>query len=200
MHVNIHLLIHHFGYVGVFVILLLEMIGIPFPAETTLTLSGVEWTRGAFQLVPLLVAASVGNALGSLAAYGIGRLLGRPIVVRWGKYVGITHERLDKANLKFQNYEIAVVFFSKFIAGIRVLIPYLAGINRMSFPLFAIFTTISAVVWSVSFIILGKYIGIEWSRYHQTLHQYFLPAAIVGALLIGAFYAWRIRRHRQRRS
>lgn len=79
---HIQLLIHHYGYFGVFFILLLEMIDIPFPAETTLTLSGIEWTQGAFHLIPLLIAATVGNASGSVVAYWIGRLLGRPVIVR----------------------------------------------------------------------------------------------------------------------
>ncbi|WP_258110590.1 DedA family protein [Alicyclobacillus sp. SP_1] len=196
MHLHIQQTIHHYGYFGVFSILLLEMVGIPFPAETTLTISGIEWTQGVFQLVPLLVAAATGNSIGSIIAYWIGRLLGRPVIVRWGKYVGITSERLDKANGVFHKYEATVVLFSKFIAGIRVLVPYLAGINRMSFGLFALYTTISAVVWSVLFILLGRYLGIEWSRYHQVLHQYMVPGIIVLVLLLGLIVYWRKRRQK----
>ena len=96
MHLHIQALLHHYGYLGVFFILLMEMIGIPFPAETTLTISGFEWTQGVFRLVPLLLAASIGNIFGSTIAYGIGRFLGRPVIVRFGKYIGITNERLDR--------------------------------------------------------------------------------------------------------
>jgi membrane protein DedA with SNARE-associated domain len=191
--VHIQVLIHHYGYFGVFLILLLEMIGIPFPAETTLTLSGIEWTQGTFSIIPLLIAATVGNAIGSGIAYWIGRLLGRPVIVRWGKYVGITNERLDKANVTFQKYQTTVVLFSKFIAGIRVLVPYLAGINKMSFGLFTLYTTVSALVWSAVFIILGKYLGIEWSRYHQVLHQYLVPGIIVLAILVAVWYTRKVR-------
>ncbi|RIV24405.1 DedA family protein [Alicyclobacillaceae bacterium I2511] len=190
---HIQVLIHHYGYFGVFLILLLEMIGIPFPAETTLTLSGIEWTQGTFSIIPLLIAATVGNAIGSGIAYWIGRLLGRPVIVRWGKYVGITNERLDKANVTFQKYQTTVVLFSKFIAGIRVLVPYLAGINKMSFGLFTLYTTVSALVWSAVFIILGKYLGIEWSRYHQVLHQYLVPGIIVLAILVAVWYTRKVR-------
>ena len=191
MHLNIQLVIHHYGYIGVFFILLVEMIGIPFPAETTLTLSGIEWTQGAFRIVPLLIVATVGNATGSVIAYWLGRLLGRPVIERFGKYVGITRERLDKANITFQKYEAAVVLLSKFVAGIRVLVPYLAGINKMSFTRFAVFTTISAIAWSSVFIILGKYLGIEWTRYHQVLHRYMLPGIIGIVILLALWYGWR---------
>ncbi|WP_249226819.1 DedA family protein [Alicyclobacillus mengziensis] len=196
-HFDIQAMIHHYGYVGVFFILFMENLGIPFPAETTLTISGIEWTQGVFKLIPLLLSASLGNILGSTVSYGIGRFLGRPVVVRFGKYVGITHERLDKANGMFTKYQSPVVLFGKFIAGIRVLIPYLAGINKMSFTVFMIYNAVSAVVWAGVFIIVGKYIGIEWSRYHQVLHQYMVPAIIVVVVLAGFYVGLKIRHTRR---
>lgn len=199
-HFDIQAMIHHYGYIGVFLILCMENIGIPFPAETTLTISGIEWTQGVFKLIPLLLTASLGNILGSTVSYGIGRFLGRPVVVRCGQYVGISHERLDKANAMFTKYQSPVVLFGKFIAGIRVLIPYLAGINKMSFTVFTVYNAVSAVVWAGVFIIVGKYIGIEWSRYHQVLHQYLLPAIIVVVGLAGLYVGLKIRRKRRAKS
>lgn len=199
VHLHIQLMIHHYGCFGVFFILMFEMIGIPFPAETTLTLSGIEWTQGAFRLVPLLLAATIGNTLGSIVAYWIGRLLGMPVIVRWGKYVGIANERLDKANLTFQKYKTTVVLFSKFIAGIRVLVPYLAGINRMPFVLFSLYTTVSALVWSSVFIILGKYLGMERAHYHQVLHRYLLPGMIIFAVAVSRSLTLKIRKKRRGR-
>lgn len=196
MHIHIHALLHHYGYLGVFFILLLEMIGIPFPAETTLTVSGFEWTTGAFKLFPLLFAAAMGNIVGSSIAYLIGRLLGRPVIERFGRYVGITHERLDKANHTFHKYQGWVVIIGKFIAGIRVLIPYLAGINKMNFTLFTIVNAISAFLWACAFIVLGRYIGVEWTRYHAVLHQYLVPGIIVIVVIIGIFVGMKIRKKR----
>ena len=196
-HFDIQTLIHHYGYIGVFFILFMENLGIPFPAETTLTISGIAWTQHVFRLIPLLVAASLGNILGSTIAYGIGRFLGRPVIVRFGKYIGITNERLDKANAMFQKYQSPVVLFGKFIAGIRVLIPYLAGINKMSFAVFTIYNAVSAVVWAGVFIVVGKYIGIEWTRYHQVLHQYMVPTIIVLVLLVGIYFGLKLRHKRR---
>lgn len=198
MHLHIQALLHHYGYLGVFFILLMEMIGIPFPAETTLTISGFEWTQGVFRLVPLLLAASIGNIFGSTIAYGIGRFLGRPVIVRFGKYIGITNERLDKANVTFNRFQGTVILFGKFIAGIRVLIPYLAGINRMSFALFSLYNAVSAVVWAGTFIIIGKYIEVEWSRYHRILHQYMVPAIILAVVLVGVYSGLKMRNRRRR--
>lgn len=199
MHFNVQHLIAHYGYIGVFAILLLEMIGIPFPAETTLTISGFEWTKGLFAFVPLLLSAVVGNVLGSTIAYGIGHFLGRPVLVRFGRYVGITEKRLDKADQTFAKYRTTVVLFSKFIAGIRVLIPYLAGINRMPFILFTIYNVISALVWVALFITVGRYLEVAWSRYHALMHQYLLPGVIFILLIIGILAAIRLRRERASR-
>lgn len=179
MHFDVQNWVSHYGYFGVFFILLMEVLGIPFPAETTLTISGFEWTKGVFSLVPIVASAASGNILGSTIAYGIGYFLGRPVVLRVGRYVGINEQRMKGAEEKFEKYESTIVLFGKFIAGVRVLIPYLAGINRMSFWVFSIYNAISALVWATTFIVLGRYIGVLWDKYHAVLHQYMLPFIVL---------------------
>ncbi|KPV41847.1 DedA family protein [Alicyclobacillus ferrooxydans] len=194
---HVQQLISHYGYVGVFSILLMENIGIPFPAETTLTISGFEWMRGVFALIPLLLSAALGNIVGSTIGYGIGYFLGRPVIVRFGRYVGITSERLDAADKKFAKYRGTVVLFGKFIAGIRVLIPYLAGINRMPFVLFSIYNAVSALVWAGFFIVVGRYVEVAWAHYHKVMHQYLLPTIIVAIVVIGIVAAVKIRNRKR---
>jgi membrane protein DedA with SNARE-associated domain len=184
MHIHFQDLLHHYGYLGIFFILLLEMVGIPFPAETTLTLSGIEWAKGAFALFPLFGMAVIGNVVGSSIAYGIGRFLGRPVILRFGKFVGISGERLDKAENTFSRYKILILVFSKFIAGIRVLVPYIAGINRMSFMLFSICNFVSAMIWCGVFIVFGRYLGFAWHHYHHVIHKFYLP--IIFILIVAA--------------
>jgi membrane protein DedA with SNARE-associated domain len=195
MHLHIQHWISHYGYIGVFFILLVDMIGIPFfPAETTLIISGFEWMKGVFSLVPLLFSAYIGNILGSTIAYGIGYFLGRPVIVRFGRYVGITEERLNTAEKKFTKYRNTVVLFSKFIPGIRVLVPYLAGINRMPFILFTVYNAVSAVVWATFFIIVGRYAKVAWFHYHKLMHQYLVPTIIVVVIIVVIVIDMKIRR------
>jgi membrane protein DedA with SNARE-associated domain len=186
MHIHIQDLLHHYGYWGIFFILLLEMVGIPFPAETTLTLSGIEWAKGVFSLLPLFGMAVFGNVVGSSIAYGVGRFLGRPVILRLGKFVGITDKRLDQAENTFSRYKILILVFSKFIAGIRVLVPYIAGINRMSFMLFSICNFVSAMIWCGVFIVFGRYLGFAWHRYHHVFHKFFLPILFI--LIVAAVF------------
>ncbi len=199
MHIDIQLWIQHFGYLGVFFIIFMEMVGIPFPAETTLTLSGIAWTRGLFALTPLLLTASLANILGSTAAYGIGYFLGRPVILRFGRYVGITEARLDAADHKFSRFRIPVVVFGKFIAGIRIIIPYLAGINRMPFWLFSVYNAVATVAWATLFILLGSTLDVLWTRYHGLIrHDLGLSLGVLG-VLVAAFIWWKVRsRHREK--
>jgi membrane protein DedA with SNARE-associated domain len=179
MHIHIQLWIQHFGYPGVFFLLLFEMIGMPMPAETTLVFTGIEWNKGILTLAPLLTAAIAGHIIGSTIAYSIGRFLGLRFILRFGKWVGLTDERLDKVNIKFHKHGKWIILIAKFIAGVRVLVPYLAGINRMPFLKFTVYNSISSIVWVTVFIFAGKYLGREWAHLHKSLHHYMLPLVCI---------------------
>ena len=127
-----HALLVHYGYLGIILALILEFLLIPFPAETILILSGILWRQGVLHLLPLLVFATVGSFVGSLCAYYIGFYVGRPVLLRYGRCVRLDEAKLDKAERAFEKYALPIVGLGRFIAGIRVLIAYVAGINKMS--------------------------------------------------------------------
>lgn len=129
----------------------------------------------------------------------IGRYLGRPIVLYFGKYIGITGPRLDSANARFQKYESAVVVIGKFIAGIRILIPYLAGINRMRPILFFPLNILAAVVWAGTFLIAGRYIGKLFVHVWPFLKGHIVLSILLCLLLIALFVAFRIWEHRHQK-
>lgn len=191
VHIHLQDLIHHYGYAGVFFILFMEMIGVPFPAETTLTMSGFEWMVGDFSFIPLLLTCVLGNIAGSSIAYGIGRYLGRPTILKFGRFIRLTEEKLDAAEKKFLQYRLLIIFICKFIAGIRILIPYMAGINRMSFALFSLYNSLATVLWVITFLFIGHSLGLAWHMYHRVLNHYFVPIGIVIAVVAVLFYFWR---------
>lgn len=195
MHIPIHQLIIQDGYFGVFLILLVEMVGIPFPAETTLTLSGIAWSQGSLSLVPLIGCAVLGNFIGSSIAYGIGYHLGRPFLLRYGRFVGIRESHLHKADQLFKKYGNPLILFAKFIAGVRVLVPYLAGMNRMSFVRFSVLNLLGALVWTTAFIVAGRYVGVAWIHYHKLIMHWMIPIVCV-VVLVGGFAVFKkIKRH-----
>jgi membrane protein DedA with SNARE-associated domain len=195
---NVHHFLQTYGYVGIIGALFLEYLGIPFPAETILTVSGFAWASGTFSFVPLYASTVIGTFAGSLAAYGIGLYLGRPFLLRFGKYVGITHDKLDRAEAKFRKYTIPVLLFSRFLAGVRVLVPYLAGINRTTWRSFSLYSLIGSLVWALLFLFIGRFVGREWHILQHHLHHYRLPLLAVGALVLAAFLVLlRARKKRQ---
>ena len=189
--VPIHLM--SLGYVGVLFALFMEAIGVPFPSETILIASGVEMSRGVFHFVPLWLLATVGNVIGSNAAYMIGRFLGRPVVLRYGRFVRITESRLIAVETRFQRYQIAFLIIGKFIAFVRIVIPYLAGINKVSFWVFNILNTVAAIVWSALFILLGSTIDSVLKRFggYFISHLYVtIPAILILVGLVFVYHRW----------
>ncbi|QSO52290.1 DedA family protein [Alicyclobacillus curvatus] len=192
MHIHIHHLLTHYGYLGVFFILMTEMIGVPFPAETTLTVAGLEWTQGVFSFWPLLAAAALGNILGSTIAYAIGAGLGRPAMVRIGRLFRLTEARLNAVEKRLASYSLPLLIAGKFIAGVRVLVPYLSGINGMRFWLFSLLNGLAAFLWAGFFIGAGRAVEVAWSHYHALLARHLMLFTVVIALMIGAYVAYRI--------
>ncbi len=176
------------GYLGVFLALLLEAIGIPFPSETILITSGVEMSRGVFHLAPLWFAAALGNLIGSNVAYVIGRFLGRRVILKYGKYVKITEQRLASVEVRFQKFQALFLVVGKFIAFVRIAVPYLAGINEVNFVTFSVYNTLAAIVWSFILLYLGKSIELVWVHYSHTLLVHWYIS--VPAVLVVAGLAW----------
>ncbi|MDQ0188511.1 DedA family protein [Alicyclobacillus cycloheptanicus] len=189
-------LLHHFGYVGVFLVFLTEMLGAPFPAETTLTLCGVAWYAGEFRFAPLYASALLGHLTGSTLAYGIGGRVGRPILERYGRYVGVTAARLGKVEGAFHRRRAVYILLGKFISGVRVLLPFFAGMQRMPFVTFTVLNAISAGVWCAIYLLEGRFFGAAWQRAHGGLQRDLMIAAILLMVAVSAgFSLYRKRRH-----
>jgi len=159
-------IIEHYGYWGEFIVFVTEMLGAPFPAETTLTLGGVAWGQGGFSFAPLWLAAVCGNITGSAITYALGRTLGRRLVLRYGRYIRLTEARFAKTEVMFQQYRGSIVVFGKFVSGVRLLVPVMAGINRMSLSSFTLWNTISAGLWAAVFLLEGRYLFWVWKQFH----------------------------------
>ncbi|GIM46487.1 alkaline phosphatase [Collibacillus ludicampi] len=197
---NVHHLLETYGYIGIFGALFLEYLGIPFPAETILTVSGFAWAKGTFAFLPLYLSALTGTFAGSLVAYFIGLYFGRPFILRYGKYVRITHEKLDQAEEKFKKYTIPILIFSRFLAGVRVLVPYLAGINRTALKSFILYSLIGSLVWAMLFLFIGRFVGHEWHYVQHRLHRYLIPLLAAIAVMIAGIWLLRARNNRKANS
>lgn len=194
MHNSVQQLLHHYGYFGVFFVFVTEMVGFPFPAETTLTFCGIEWAQGNFAFIPLWLTAALGNMVGSTISYIIGVYFGLPFITRFGRWVGLTEARFNKAEVKFAKHRNSIVLYGKFVSGVRVLVPFLAGVNRMGFAWFSFWNGLSSLAWSAFFILEGRYLAKLWSRYDVFLKHHEIALILGGGTVVSIVWIGIIRR------
>lgn len=179
--------ISFFGYTGIVLTMAIESACIPLPSEIIMPFSGYLVTTGQFTMLGVTLAGAVGNVLGSIAAYYAGIWGGRPFVERYGRYFLVSHHDLDIADRWFAKYGEAAVFFSRMLPVVRTFISLPAGIARMNFPRFVLFTFVGALPWCYLLAYVGVKMGQEWDNLRSYFHQFDIVIGLVLALGLGYF-------------
>jgi membrane protein DedA with SNARE-associated domain len=149
--------------------------------------SGYLVTTGQFTMWGVTLAGAVGNVVGSILAYYAGVWGGRPFVERYGPYMLLSHRDLDTADRWFAKYGEAAVFFSRMLPVVRTFISLPAGIARMNFPRFVIFTFIGSIPWCYALAYVGVKTGEQWEQLHEYFHQFDIVIGLCLALAAGYF-------------
>lgn len=191
--------IQMYGYPAMFAALALEYVIIIVPGETTLTTMGVLWKSGSshFHFFPLLVATSLGTFTGAMLGYAIGRWLGRPIVLKYGKYVLLTEKRLEQSERMFEQHMILTLAVSRYIAVVRDVVPYIAGINKVKLRIFVPVVFLSSILWTASFLAAGNLIAQSLSFVIAHWRIAMIPAA---AIVIASYFGYRALHKKMERS
>ncbi|OGP14581.1 MAG: alkaline phosphatase [Deltaproteobacteria bacterium RIFCSPLOWO2_02_FULL_50_16] len=179
------------GLWGIGVMMAIESACIPLPSEIIMPFSGYLVSQGRFTLWETAVAGALGCVVGSALAYAIGRYGGRSFIWRYGRYVLISHHDIELADRWFAHYGQGAIFLSRLLPVVRTFISLPAGIAKMRFDLFLVWTFLGSLPWCYAL----SYIGLKMGEHWETLGAYFhrFDAAIGIILLIGLF--WWIRRH-----
>ncbi|OGI28411.1 MAG: alkaline phosphatase [Candidatus Moranbacteria bacterium RIFOXYA12_FULL_44_15] len=180
-----------FGYSGVALMMAIESACIPLPSEIIMPFSGYLVSTGEFTLWGVALAGAIGCVIGSVAAYWVGYYGGRPMAEKYGKYVLVTHHDLDIADNFFAKYGNAAVFFSRMMPVVRTFISLPAGIARMNFWQFVVYTFLGSLPFCYLLAYIGKKLGDNWN----TLGVYFHKFDIVIGIVILAGLVWFVRRH-----
>lgn len=178
------------GYLGVAIAMAIESACIPLPSEIIMPMAGWMVYRGVFDLWIVAIFATVGNTAGSTVAYWVGRLGGRPIIERYGRYILISAHDLEVADRWFGKYGEAAVFFGRLLPVIRTFISFPAGVARMNFGKFLIYSTLGAFPWVLALAYLGKMMGDHWIQVREVLHNLDYPILAVLLALV-AYYVYR---------
>ena len=177
-------LISSLGYGGLFVGLFIDSFGVPIPSEVLVPLATALVGSGKFSLVGVFVVSTIAQTLGGLAGYAIGRYAGEPFLIKYGKYVFISHHDLARTHAAFQKYGKTLTLMGRCLPVIRGLIAYPAGVAEMNVWTFISFTAIGSAIWTAVLMYLGHLLGghldlIE--KYGQQL-TYVILALIVLAI------------------
>jgi membrane protein DedA with SNARE-associated domain len=179
---------------GVVLLMAIESCAIPLPSEIIMPLAGwmLIQAKGLGALHVLLAGTygALGCVLGSWVAYWIGLVGGRPLLKRYGKYILITPHEIEWADRWFAKYGDATVFFSRLLPVIRTFISVPAGIARMNFWRFTLYTFVGSVPWCVGLAYGGYILGSQWESLRASMRPFGIPIVVVVVLLV-AFYLWR---------
>ena len=195
-----------FGYLAIFVLMVAESACIPIPSEVTMLFGGalanatfVSALAGETEPLNFVAVGLIGtlaNVVGSWIAYGVGRVGGRPLIERWGRYVFLRQHELDRAHAWFVDHGQMAVFVSRLLPVIRTFISLPAGVAEMPFWRFTFYTFLGCLPWTFALTAVGYALGSQW----DTVERYFRPVSIVvGLITLAVVGWWLMRRLRQRK-
>jgi membrane protein DedA with SNARE-associated domain len=197
------------GYVGVAVAVALETIVAPIPSEVILPMAGwkvsqsaadpsvVEPLTGLAWNIPLAVLlATLGSLVGAVVGYYIGAWGGRPLLDRYGRYVGIGDSDLDRAERWFQRWGNAAVFFGRMVPLVRTFVSYPAGISRMPMGRFLLFSALGSLPWNAALIGAGYVVGENYAQIEAALKpfEYVIYAVVLALVAYFVVRWWRAKR------
>lgn len=190
-------IMNSYGYLGVFLLILIENIFPPIPSEVILLFGGFMTTYTSLNVLGMTMSSTLGSVLGALILYKIGnffneKTLKRLIHTRLGKLLRINNSDIDSSFNYFQTKGEKTIFFCRFIPLIRSLISLPAGINKMNITKFMIYTTLGSLIWNVVLITLGHIVGSNWKSILKIFDLYSTYAVviifIISIVLIIKFY------------
>jgi len=184
-----------YGLPAVFVLMLLESMGILIPSEAISPFAGYLVSEGRMTLFGAVTAGVLGNLVGSWVAYFIGLWGGRELWFRYGKYVGVRAHHLGVAEKWFDEYGEFTVFISRCLPVVRTFISFPAGTARMNFAKFSFYTLLGCIPWVFALTYFGYVLGENWGTIGHYLH--YLDYAVAVAFFVGVIYLlWRWRSSR----
>lgn len=177
------------GYAGIVLAMAIESACIPLPSEIILPMAGWMVSRQVFTFWGAVLAGILGCLIGSTIAYWVGVFGGRPLLDRYGRYVLISSHDLDTADRWFARYGEATVFFARMLPVVRTFISLPAGIARMPFGRFLVYTALGSLPWSVALVYAGKALGDNWDSLRGIFEKFdYVIVALVAVAVVLYIY------------
>ncbi|XVU21520.1 DedA family protein [Actinoplanes sp. CA-054009] len=188
-------LIDRFGYLGVGGVVFVESFGVPAPGETAIIAGAVAAGSGHLNIFGVAAVAFLAAVIGDTLGYEIGRRGGRPLVHRFGKYVRLTPERLDKVEAFMTRQGPKIIVVARFVEGLRQFNGIVAGLSGMHYRKFIAWNALGAALWVSLWATGGYFAGDHIEQIAKAASRYLVVAAAVAVLAVVA-YVWRRRRRK----
>lgn len=180
-----------YGYGAIFVLLMFGIVGLPIPDETLLVFCGYLISKGRMHPAAAWASALCGSWCGITLSYTVGRTFGIGVVHKFGKYLHLDEQRLNRIHAWFDRIGHWALLFGYFVAGVRHITAIVAGTSGLSFFSFIAYAWTGGVLWVTTFLTIGYYLGENWRVIAESIHHYvvYISLGIVVAAL--AYYWWR---------
>ncbi len=186
------------GYLGIFILMVMESATLPVPSEVVLPLAGYWVYKGQIEFWPAVVVASLGSLVGTSIDFGIGYYLGRQAILRYGRWIRLNEHHLERGETWFTKYGNPAVLLARFVPLVRTVIAFPAGISKMSFGKFLAFSAIGIFVWDAILIYLGEVAGQNRDLIINSLQSAFVLVEVAAAgILLVALYLFSKRKKRE---
>ncbi len=184
------------GYPGIFILMAMESSVIPIPSELVMPPAGYLASQGQMNMAVAILCGTSGSLVGAYANYFAAHYLGRPLVLKYGKYVWITEEKFAKVEKYFRDHGEISTFIGRLIPVVRHLISIPAGLAGMNHVKFSLYTLFGAGIWVMVLSFIGYFIGENQELIMRYSHQALIGVVIVSAIIV-YFY---VRAHRRKQA
>ncbi len=181
------------GYAGIFTMMALESTFVPIPSEAVMIPAGYLVHQGSMSFPLSLLCGVTGSVAGAYFNYFMALWLGRPFILKYGKYAGVSKEKFLKVDEYFHNHGEITTFIGRLIPVVRHLISFPAGLGRMNHIKFTTYTALGAAFWVTVLLSLGYLIGQEEALIKKYLSQITLGMLVLSALIVAIYIYWKRR-------
>ncbi|MBJ6750809.1 DedA family protein [Geomonas anaerohicana] len=175
------------GYPGIFLLMALESSVFPIPSELVMPPAGYLAQQGQMSMVVAIVCGTVGSLIGAYANYFAAHYLGRPLILKYGKYVFITEEKFAKVERFFQDHGEISTFIGRLLPVVRHLISLPAGLAGMNHVKFSLYTLLGAGIWVTVLTFIGYFIGSNQELIMRYSHQAVIGVLVASAVIIAVY-------------
>jgi membrane protein DedA with SNARE-associated domain len=180
-----------YSYFGIFLALGLGILGLPIPDETLMAYAGFLVFQGKINFLYTVIIAFIGTSCGITIGYILGRIFGNPFIKRYSAKIYVNSEHIQNAEIFYNRYGKFALFIGYFIPGVRHLTAIFAGTSLMPYRIFALFAYAGGLLWTITFVSLGYFLGEKWHNVYMYSHRFIIPVVLVSIVVLGIAIYWK---------